>query len=758
MTPPPLSALNGHELKWPDPSTIRWNRGLFEMVLAALVIFALPFLYLSFLVAFGLFLVIHGDIGIEDYMLGHGPVWLAIVRLIAVSLGAGWWLLMFKPLLARNPQKPASQLLKKVAQGDLFEVITTICQLTGAPIPNEVRVNCDMAVKVSLTRGLWSILPQKTTLTLGLPLVVSGTMNEFVGALANELGRYPQGLYGRLAHLVNIVNHWLSWVALNLDSWQTALASGEAVKVKKLSVVVKGWRGFVWVSQRPIWVVMWVARLASIRPHRRSVLNGDRCEALLVGSVIAVQSLQKKPHFQSAWRQAIRNVQLGLSSGRLPDNFPQAVARQAASKEAISSSINEWEVGSLFVPSASVRGKVLMKLGLPPCFEKDGSGGALFCDATELCRQATQLHYQQDLHLSMNQFRLVAADESVDQKQKHEAMVPVNRYFKGLLHPLRALCGDGGGNAPSSTMGSGLDAYRHAISEGLTWMKNRGDQMRVNLREWQSSWQRVRDLEMAHAFALAGLPMDSHQYGVVRHDAELYREEIKKQELVCECSADPLLVDEGRLESRFAAALGLLWETPAEKLPDGLVTLRKTLPALADLYQTLGGRMAAMRGLVTLAGAFDALGTRFGVGDTESGPFLAVRFLLPRLMHHTQQVVKGLDRVPCPESVVNGGPHLAHHLLGNLTAERMALVSADWSRCNPEAIGIQEASLVSELVAPMMDRFMALYHQTFSALTSAAELAELHLIEAYSEEFYAEETKQPPLRRQPSGMLAPSMA
>ena len=194
MNTPTLGVANDHTLKWPDRSTLRWNRGLMGMTLAALVIFSLPFLYLSLLVGAGLFLVIQGDIGIEDYRLGNGPTWVAIVRLVAVCLGAGWWILLFKPLLARKPKKPASQLVKKVGQGDLFEVISTICELTGAPFPTEVRVNCDRAVKVSLSQGLWSVLTQKTTLTIGLPLVVAGSATEFVGALANEMGRYPRGL------------------------------------------------------------------------------------------------------------------------------------------------------------------------------------------------------------------------------------------------------------------------------------------------------------------------------------------------------------------------------------------------------------------------------------------------------------------------------------------------------------------------------------------------------------------------------------
>ena len=137
---------------------------------------------------------------------------------------------------------------EKSGAGLFFGVISTICELTGAALPAEVRVNWDMAVKVSLS------------------------------------------------HLVQIVNQWLSWVALNLDSWENALASAGAVKTKDLSILVKIWRGFVWVSQWAIWIVMWVARFASIRPVRRSILNGDQCEALIVGSAVTLQSLQKIPH------------------------------------------------------------------------------------------------------------------------------------------------------------------------------------------------------------------------------------------------------------------------------------------------------------------------------------------------------------------------------------------------------------------------------------------------------------------------------
>ena len=735
----------------------RWSRGLLEMAMAASVIVLLPLLYASILTVIGLILLVQGDQGMEDLAMHRGPVWVAVFRLVCVTLGAGWWLLMFKPLLVRRPRKPDSQEIRKIGQKALFDLIANICRLTGAGVPKEIRVDCDITVRANLIHGFWSLPFQNTRLTIGLPLVANLTASEFAGAVANELGRYPHGLYGRLAHLVRGMNDWLSWVALSLDPWEAALASAKTGPKKKTTLLAKAWRAFVWVSQRPIWVIMWIARIVSIRPLRRMVTNGDRCEAMVIGSAAANESLQKIPHLQSAWLHACRLVQSGMESGRLPDNFPQTVARHSASVRATAESIKAWDLGSIFSPATSVRAKALEKLGLPSAASFKGNGAVWVGEFTELSRQVTHGHYQRDLNLQITQFRLVGPDEAGGVKKTQNGQAPVKRYFKGLLHPERALCGDSS-SANSSSREPGLEAYRTAILAGVDWIQNRGDQMKATLREWQMAWQRIRDLEMAHAYALAGLPMDCHQYGVLRHDAVSYREEITRQQMICEFSEDPLLIDEGCLESRFAAALGYLWETPVSRLPMGLVPVRESLPGLAELYQVLGSRMAAMRGLMTFAGAFESLGIQFSGGATDGDPIKAVQFLVPRLMQHSCEVLAGLDRIPCPSQCAVQASTLKEYLLGHPSADALALLSENWQAREASTIGQTEAARVSEIVPPLMDRFMELYFQTFSSLASAAELVEMHLIDVHSEDSSVKNVNHQETRVRSGPLLVPAAA
>lgn len=699
-------------------------RGLLGMLLAAMVVVCLPFVYVAFLVMTGWVLVETGNDAIEEYTLRHGQTWWVVVRLCSVGVGAIIWVLMFKPLLTRRPRRPAAMELKPASQGDLFQLIGAISRATGSTMPADVFVDCSMGARAALARGLWSLLTQRTRLTFGLPLAASATSKEFAGALANEMGRTPAGIYGRLTHLVRIMNDWLTWVAVRIDPWEDALAAASGAKKKRLSVLKKAGRTLVWISQRPIWAVMWIGRVASRRALRNSVFNGDRCEAVVVGSVAVGESLQRQPHLQAAWEHACASVQLGLVSERLPDNFPQSVARHAASVQATAESVKTWEIGTIFCPSASLRAARARKLEAAGGFALQGNGAGLIRDFNELARQATQAHYQRDLKLNVTLFRLVAPDEVVNQKRKHEdRLAPVRRYFLGLVHPERALCGNGGSNSIKPE----ASAYRIAISEGRDWMRRRGDQMRMTLREWQLSWQRIRDLEMAHAYALAGLPVDSHQYGVSAHLAELYREEIDRQTMVCEVSEDPLMADEARLETRFAAALGLLWEAQPSELPGPMAAMRAAVPEQAVLYQALADKLKPLRNLVTFASAFESLGTKFGTEQPSGTLGIALKFLVPRMVSLTQDILEGLDVVDCPPSLGFTGPNVAAYLIGQTTPERAAMLQMDWKNSPPQTISREAAVYASEVVAPIMDRFIDLYHRTFSALASAAEIAEMQL-------------------------------
>lgn len=686
----------------------------------------LPFAYLAFLAGTAWLLLWQGDIGIEDFTLNRGPTWLAVMRMSAVSLGIVMWISFLRPLMSRRPKQPASLELKPVSQPDLHQIIAAICQVAGARMPVEWRINCSMDVRVTVQGGIFGWLAQRQLLVIGLPLATTSTSREFAGAIANELGKYPAGMRGRLLHLIRAMNEWLDWAACRRDPWRESLAAAAGKSKKKKNLAIQTVRGFVWLTQRPIWVFRGLARGVSAGSMRRFVFHGDRCQAAFCGSKALAEWLQRQPHLRSAWDQACASVQLGLVSQRLPDNFPQAVARHAANAQATIQALQKWEAGSVFVPSASVRSKRAIELNAAGVFAMQGNGATLIRDFSEISRQATQLHYQQDLRLDVVQFRLVAADEAVNQKRRtQDSLEPVRRYFQGLVHPERGLCGGMG----EAAIQPDPEAFRVAILEVRDWMRRRGDQMRVTVREWTMSWQRIRDLEMAHAFALADLPVDSHQYGVQAHKPELYREEIERQAMVMEVSEDPLLADESHLETRFAAALGLLWLSPESSLPDGLRNLRAMVPGQVAVYEVLVDRLKALRSLITMLSAYEALGARFAGADAKGSLLPALRFLVPKMMLHCQQVLAGLERVPCPPELSERPVSIGQHLLGRPSPQAIPLLAIDWARAPLTNIGHDEALRAGEIVAPVLDRFVTLYHSVFAWLVSAAEIAEMHLVD-----------------------------
>lgn len=703
--------------------------GLPGMMIAAAVVVVLPFIYIAFLIATGVFLLRTFDQAIAQYTLNHGNVVWSLTRLVSVLLGGVIWVMMLKPLITRRPRKPAVLELRKVSHPEAFKLAADIVRVTGAPMPADIRVDCSMGARVDLKHGLWSLLTQRTTLTFGLPLASGASAVDFAGTLANIMGRQQRGLYGRLVFLVRIMNEWLSWVATNIDPWESAIKKVKVQKKVKFAKLRKALKSagqmLSWISQRPIWMIMWLGRIVSRGPLRHAVFNGDRCEAAFVGTVATIESLQRQPHLQAAWEHACANVQQGIESSRLPDNFPQAVARHVASVQATEDSVKSWEVGTIFCPSASLRANRVEKLAVPGEFMAKGIGAAFLRDFNDLARQATQAHYQHDLGLDIRLFRLVAGDESVNQKRKQEDnLAPVRRYFDGLCHPERGLCGESTENAIAPEASS----FRQVVKDGRTWIKQRGDVMRSQLREWQVAWQRIRDLEMAHAYALAGLPVDSHQYGVDAHRADLYREEISRQQLILDFSEEPLHMDEARLETRFAAALALLWETPASQLPEAAAQIRASVPDLACLYQALAAKLKTMRSLMTFGSAFESLGTKYSGMSADDSQFGAMKFLIPRLMRYTQELLTGLDTVEHVADTPGAQRRsVAAYLIGECSQESIALLHQDW-RAEREDLTAEMAHAAGEFVVPVLDRFIELYHRTFASLASAAELSETFLV------------------------------
>ena len=712
---------------------------------AALVLSVLPFCYLVFLAAACWGLVYASDLTIKDGGMGAVPLWMTVAR--ASGLAIGWivWASMFKPILMRPPRPPAFFELKKQSQPECFATLASLCTAVGGKMPARVLVDGGMSARQALAGFLGAWLSQKTVLTVGLPLAASCSAKELAGELANALGRYPKGFLGRLLLFVSGMNRRLQWVATQRDAWSDALAAHQGrEKKKKNSVLKRLLSGFLWITLRPVAIIAWVARIVSRPALRAAVFNGDRCEAAQVGTEAFLQSLRNRVHLMEAWERGEKKLQEGVLTNRLPDNFPQMVARLASGAKAAEKAIEAWNRGTPESPGADERAARAQKKPCEGRLDIKGNGSIFFADFQDIGRLLSQAHYQNDLGFDIRQFRLTSGDETRTQdRQNDERLLPVKRYFRGLCHSERALCtmheaakasGAAAAAAPPEIEPSpappardNTEAFIGVIDQGREWLEANGNQMRALVSEWHMAWQRMRDLEMANTFALADLPMDSHQYGVAAHRADLYREEIERQRFALEHSDEALSIYEARLEARFAAALGLLWETDPAKLPDALREQRALVPGWVALYQTLAERLPLIRRIMTHFGAYGSLGAKFSHGSTSQPYMEAVGHLVPPILCAAQQVLHGLDKEPPPPG--RQFPSLAHALLHNVPANAISLLALSWNGPHASGMKIEHAVAAGELVEPLLDRFLELHHQASAILATAAEACEDALVD-----------------------------
>ena len=691
------------------------------------VVLLLPAVFVGLLVFSAWHLTWQIHFAIEDLTLEQGPAWWAATRLGLLSLGALNWLLLFKPLLAGAPRRPSTRLLRQGGHPELFGVISDLTQLSRSVPPAEVQTDNSMSVRMEIRHGFIGWLRQDMALIIGLPLVASCTVRELAGAICNQMGRNPAGLHGILLQIFRGMNAWLDWAVCRRDPWEEALTHAVKAASKGKARQMRLLHGFIWLTQRPVWVFMTVAKIASAGPLRRMVREADRFEATIVGSDHFASALPERGRFERAWKETCLKIQEGIKSERLPDNLPLLAARCSKPTAADRNGEDIDSEGSLFCPPDKVRIELIRRLALTPLVDGKADASTLFHDFNDLARQITQFYYQQDLGLNIALYRIVAAEETIKQGRKDtQPPSSVDRYFRGLAHSDRVLCGlVTGDNSPMS-----IPAFKTEIQQCRDWMRAVSDQVKVLQRDWFMGWQRCRDLEMGHAFALARMPLDNHQYGVREHSAPLYREEHDRQAISMEFTDESLLVFEGRLESRFTAALGLLSQTQAQCLTDELRRNQADLSDQANVYGVLAQQMAGMRKLVTLFNAFQALGLRH-VGTADNPALLeTLRYLTPRIARMICDALLPLNGVPCRPDLAAPVPCLASHLAGMPAEQAFAILLMDWDQIGlrPD-LGITEAVALGDLVERVMDAFFGLYHRTFEWLAETAEKSEIALVD-----------------------------
>lgn len=700
---------------------------LAALLVTALVTLAMPLCYVLAVQAIGVFLGWSGFVILKGMLLNGDNIVIESCRLVCLAIAGAGWVGMVRPLLPDQRRHFAAMQVTRNTQPSLFGLIETLCHHLRVPMPAEVWLDCTDSTRVCLQDGLKGIFGKGFILSLGMPVVAVLGARELAARLAAELGQGAGGIGAALTHTVREMNAWFYRALYRRDPWEQALEcrlDDEQSGVFRLLRQVGG--GFIWTSQRPFWLMMTVARWISFLAMHMIESRAEKAGVCLIGADGFDVLRQKERHLARAMKLARKSLDAGLSHARLPENFTLLVARLFA---------KELESAPPLVSRAKASGN-------PPAarlidqIPADAEAAALVRQFVDLARQISYFYYQNDLGIAIHKVQMVAHDESLYQKRhQHEALGVIRRYFGGLMHPERALCG-------LAVTGKSTDAgdLAQEVVRCRQWEKQYESQVRIALREWNLAWQRRRDFECAWVLTLAGYAVCRLHYGTQQSDPETYRREARAQKLIMDHLEDPLRLCESHLERRFTAALGMLWHSQLEILPDRLVEMRKQMPLWSHVYEALAGVLPEFRELLTTFYSFQTLGGKVAVSSDSGACASAMQAIVPGMMARARHIAKALDGACYPFNPDGVAVPLADYLCASLGGS--APPDPHLASAGMHAMARQMAHDAAASLTPFVDHFLELYHRSFAWLAAAAEASENYFVgPIYSDEIISSEVE-----------------
>lgn len=307
------------------PVTLRYR--LAALVSAAFMIL-LPLLYVGVigLILFGVGWHAVRNADLLSQLGGDDDIAVLLGYLLPIALGAVIVFFLTKPLFARQPEQMRTRSLTAMSDPLLFEFVEHLCSIVRAPMPKRIDINCDVNASARFRRGWLSVFgANDLVLTLGMPLVANLTAQQLAGVIAHELGHFAQGAGTRLTYISHRMFHWLVEAVYGRDSWDAWIARVSDSLGPRLSWVLFPIRGFIWLTRKMLWVLLFVGHAISSYLLRQMEFDADRYEARVAGSGIFEATTKQLSLLMFAFRGAQFDLRSFATEGRLADDLPKLI-------------------------------------------------------------------------------------------------------------------------------------------------------------------------------------------------------------------------------------------------------------------------------------------------------------------------------------------------------------------------------------------------------------------------------------------------
>ncbi|MHB1077995.1 MAG: M48 family metalloprotease [Prosthecobacter sp.] len=639
------------------------------------------------------------------------------------------WGFMLRPLLPLPKRGQVAVQVSPATQPQLFEIIHLLCWHLRAPPPVQVWLDSTIRVRSSMLGGLSGILSGQTVLHLGMPVVSVITSRELGGLLAQELSCNAVGIGAPFVHVVREMNAWFFRAALESNPWEVYVHVSKQREPEWYHLGRRLMRGWMWAAKVPFIFFAIAARVVSVPTLWLIQRQAARCGVNVIGEDIYQRMQHKLVLLSGAWEAAQLEIQEGIIQHRLPENLSLIMARHVAT-EAKDRASARAEAAASSEPKAAGEivkgsGEVARGAAIVAHLSHSQPAASLLRQFVNLSRQVSCFYYQHGLGLNLHEHRMVGDKEAIHQnKGQEEALLVIRRYFGGLAHPERAMCGLGSTPTSATALPELQREILQVREEVIAW----GPQFKVALQEWNRAWQRRRDLEAATMLSIAGFTVSRMQFGTRDSTPSSLRDEAYCQRMVMEHMEGPLQARERVLERRFAAALGMLWWSEPADLCEWLSVRRRDLTAWVTIYEAMSGALPSFRELLVTFFAFQTLNAKFANVDDPSAFLTALQSVVPKMLNLLRQIMATMDGAPFPFTDDGKTVTLNQHLMPGPLPEMPGVSMTLMDAASMRDICQQMASRASESIAPYVETFLSHYHRAFAWLAESAERTETHFL------------------------------
>jgi len=424
------------------------------LVLVAIVMTILPILYLAFVAAVGYGLqwyARHGlgflhrpNSGSSRFNARADLFQFVVIYLVPLIIGGCLFLFLLKPLFVRPGRADQPLDLRPEEEPWLFQFVHELCDRIGVPRPKAIVVDGQVNASASFRRGLLSLfVPGDLTLTIGMPLVMGLSLNQFAGVMAHEFGHFRQRVAMRAGLVIHHVISWFAMRAFGRDALDEALAASRVSADSWLISIIIGIAQLcIWVARLALMGLAIVAAAIASGLARQMEFNADRVEARLVGSAESATLTRRMAELSAAQEIAFEQARLMYrDSKRVPEDLPSLVAaasrrlspsqREAVEKE-LDNHRSEWFSTH---PASGARLAAIKRADEPGIFRSNLTTADLFMNLRDVNRHASHKMYLQVLGPFMQGTTLVPTDDLLAGHAETERRLSRVEEYLGFVPP-----------------------------------------------------------------------------------------------------------------------------------------------------------------------------------------------------------------------------------------------------------------------------------------------------------------------------------